>query len=102
MPADRAIAMGDRQRYHLAQCADVAVLDAPCMPLYWRATAADFVLFFRKPVSSTISTASRFGQRLEHCTLDRGRAPPPRPTARARAPVACATAGRRQYARPVA
>src|SRR3954467_73705 len=38
----------------------------PAVPLYWRATAADFVLFFRKPVSSTISTASRFGQRLEH------------------------------------
>src|SRR4051812_10637646 len=31
----------------------------PAVPLYWRATPADFVPFFRKPVSSTISTASR-------------------------------------------
>src|SRR4051794_14765299 len=31
----------------------------PAVPLYWRATPADFVPFFRKPVSSTISTPSR-------------------------------------------
>src|SRR3954447_24265505 len=31
----------------------------PAVPLYWRATPADFVPSFRKPVSSTISTASR-------------------------------------------
>src|SRR4051794_21421286 len=31
----------------------------PAVPLYWRATPADFVPFFTKPVSSTISTASR-------------------------------------------
>src|SRR4051794_28807532 len=31
----------------------------PAVPLYWRATPTDFVPFFRKPVSSTISTASR-------------------------------------------
>src|SRR3954468_11075513 len=58
----------------------------PAVPLYWRATPADFVPFFRKPVSSTISTASRSAKvsttyprhrsraaASSHCTCERTR-----------------------------
>src|SRR5215212_8544976 len=50
------------QRVSLAACvgqedADLSVLD-PAVPLYWRATPTECSPFFRKPVSSTISTPS--------------------------------------------
>ena len=35
---------------------DLGVLDAPAVPVYWRAIPTDFSLFFREPVSSTMST----------------------------------------------
>src|SRR4051794_22457788 len=46
----------------------------PAVPLYWRATPADFVPFFRKPVSSTISTPSRSAKRSTTYPRHRSRA----------------------------